>query len=58
MHRLTVFCIFTDWSYRDIQCDESTVGLGPAKGKAAASLDSWLVTTGELARYLYELSLG
>ena len=40
MHRLTGFCIFTDWSCRDIQCDGSAVGLGPAKGKAAAALDS------------------
>ncbi len=49
MHRLTGFCIFTNWSCRDIQCDESAVALRPAKGKAdAASLDPWLVTTGEM----------
>ncbi len=59
MHRLTGFCILTDWSCRDIQCDESAVGLGPAKGKAAAaSLDPWLVTTNGMAPYLYELRAG
>ena len=31
------FCIFNDWSCRDIQRDESVVGLGPAKGKDSAS---------------------
>ena len=44
------FCIFNDWSCRDIQRDESAVGLGPAKGKdSASSLGPWLVTTDELA---------
>lgn len=47
------FCIFNDWSCRDIQRDESEVGLGPAKGKdAASSLGPWLVTTDEMAPYL------
>jgi fumarylacetoacetate (FAA) hydrolase len=47
------FCIFNDWSCRDIQRDESAVGLGPAKGKdSASSLGPWLVTTDELAPYL------
>ncbi|MYC32113.1 MAG: fumarylacetoacetate hydrolase family protein, partial [Chloroflexi bacterium] len=27
------FCIFNDWSARDLQFDEMTFGLGPAKGK-------------------------
>ncbi len=59
MYRLTGFGIFTDWSCGDIQCDESAVGLGPAKGKdATASLDPWLVTTGDIAHYLYELRVG
>ena len=49
------FCIFNDWSCRDLQRDESAVGLGPAKGKdAASSLGPWLVTTDELAPYLRE----
>jgi fumarylacetoacetate (FAA) hydrolase len=47
------FCIFNDWSCRDIQRDESEVGLGPAKGKdAASSLGPWMVTTDEMAPYL------
>lgn len=49
------FLIFNDWSCRDLQRDESTVGLGPAKGKDSAStLGPWLVTTDELAPYLRE----
>ena len=44
------FCIFNDWSCRDLQRDESAVGLGPAKGKdSASSIGPWLVTTDELA---------
>ena len=47
------FCIFNDWSSRDLQRDESAVGLGPAKGKdSASSLGPWLVTTDEMASYL------
>ena len=47
------FCIFNDWSCRDLQRDESAVGLGPAKGKdAASSIGPCLVTTDELASYL------
>ncbi|MDA0733408.1 MAG: fumarylacetoacetate hydrolase family protein [Chloroflexi bacterium] len=47
------FCIFNDWSSRDLQRDESAVGLGPAKGKdTASSLGPWLVTTDEMASYL------
>jgi fumarylacetoacetate (FAA) hydrolase len=38
-----------DWSARDIQRREMTVGLGPAKGKDfATSLGPWLVTPDEL----------
>ena len=49
------FLIFNDWSCRDLQRDESEVGLGPAKGKDSAStLGPWLVTTDELAPYLKE----
>ena len=44
------FCIFNDWSSRDLQMDEMSVGLGPAKGKdAATSLGPWLVTLDEMA---------
>ncbi len=47
------FCIFNDWSCRDLQRDESAVGLGPAKGKdSASSIGPCLVTTDELAPYL------
>ena len=42
------FLIFNDWSARDLQRDESAVGLGPAKGKdTASSLGPYLVTTDE-----------
>jgi fumarylacetoacetate (FAA) hydrolase len=43
------FTIFNDWSCRDLQRDEQAVGLGPAKGKdAATSLGPALVTPDEL----------
>lgn len=49
------FLIFNNWSCRDLQRDESEVGLGPAKGKDSAStLGPWLVTTDEMAPYLKE----
>ena len=42
--------IFNDWSARDLQRDETTVRLGPAKGKDfASSIGPWLVTPDELA---------
>ncbi len=44
------FVIINDWSARDLQRDESTVRLGPAKGKDfALSLGPWLVTPDEVA---------
>ncbi|MCA1572069.1 MAG: fumarylacetoacetate hydrolase family protein [Chloroflexi bacterium] len=44
------YLILNDWSARDLQRDESTVRLGPAKGKDfAASIGPWLVTPDELA---------
>ena len=44
------YTIFNDWSARDLQRDETTVRLGPAKGKDFAStLGPWLVTPDELA---------
>ena len=47
------FCIFNDWSARDLQMDEMSVGLGPAKGKdSATTLGPWLVTTDEMVPYL------
>ena len=43
------FMLFNDWSARDIQRREMTVGLGPAKGKDfATSAGPWLVTPDEL----------
>jgi 2-keto-4-pentenoate hydratase/2-oxohepta-3-ene-1,7-dioic acid hydratase in catechol pathway len=45
----TVFC---DWSARDVQARESTIGLGPAKGKdGATSIGPVLVTPDELEPY-------
>ena len=44
------YCIVNDWSARDLQRDESTVRLGPAKGKDfALSLGPWITTPDELA---------
>ncbi len=43
------FALLNDWSARDIQRRETTVGLGPAKGKDfATSLGPWLVSPDEL----------
>ena len=43
------YTIFNDWSARDLQRDETTVRLGPHKGKDfALSLGPWLVTPDEL----------
>ena len=43
------FTLMNDWSARDIQAGEMTVGLGPAKAKDfATSLGPWLVTPDEL----------
>lgn len=47
------FCIFNDWSARDLQFDEMTFGLGPAKGKdSASSIGPWVVTTDELLPHI------
>jgi fumarylacetoacetate (FAA) hydrolase len=44
------YTVFNDWSARDLQREETTVRLGPAKGKDFAStLGPWLVTPDELA---------
>jgi fumarylacetoacetate (FAA) hydrolase len=43
------YMLFNDWSARDIQAKEMTVGLGPAKGKDfATSIGPWLATPDEL----------
>jgi fumarylacetoacetate (FAA) hydrolase len=47
------YMIMNDWSARDLQREEMTVGLGPAKGKDfATSLGPWLVTPDELEPFL------
>lgn len=44
------YLLLNDWSARDLQRDESTVRLGPAKGKDfALSIGPWIVTPDELA---------
>ena len=44
------YLVFNDWSARDLQREETTVRLGPAKGKdSASSIGPWLVTPDELA---------
>jgi fumarylacetoacetate (FAA) hydrolase len=44
------YTIFNDWSARDLQREETTVRLGPAKGKDfASSFGPYLVTPDELA---------
>jgi fumarylacetoacetate (FAA) hydrolase len=44
------FFVLNDWSARDLQRDETTVRLGPAKGKDfATTIGPWLVTPDELA---------
>lgn len=43
------FTLMNDWSARDLQAGERTVGLGPAKAKDfGTSLGPWLVTPDEL----------
>ena len=44
------YFVMNDWSARDLQRDETTVRLGPAKGKDfATSIGPWLVTPDDLA---------
>lgn len=46
------YTIYCDWSARDLQMDEMTLGLGPAKGKdGATTLGPVLVTADELEPY-------
>lgn len=48
--RIAGYTLMNDWSARDVQATEITVGLGPAKGKDfATSLGPWLVTPDELS---------
>jgi fumarylacetoacetate (FAA) hydrolase len=44
------YCMFNDWSARDLQREETVLRLGPAKGKDFAStFGPWIVTPDELA---------
>jgi fumarylacetoacetate (FAA) hydrolase len=44
------YVVMNDWSARDLQREETTVRLGPAKGKDfATSIGPWIVTPDELA---------
>ncbi|NEB10344.1 fumarylacetoacetate hydrolase family protein [Streptomyces coelicoflavus] len=46
------YTVFNDWSARDLQGAEMTVGLGPCKGKdTATTLGPYLVTADELEPY-------
>jgi fumarylacetoacetate (FAA) hydrolase len=56
------YLVFNDWSARDLQREETTVRLGPAKGKDfSSSIGPWLVTPDELADALsgngYDLAM-
>jgi 2-keto-4-pentenoate hydratase/2-oxohepta-3-ene-1,7-dioic acid hydratase in catechol pathway len=52
------FTILNDWSARDLQRDESQIGLGPAKGKDfRTSLGPVVVTTDEMLPYLKDQRL-
>lgn len=49
-HAIGGYVILNDWSARDLQRDETTVRLGPAKGKDfATTIGPWIVTPDELA---------
>jgi len=43
------YCVMNDWSARDVQGREMTLGVGPSKGKDfATTIGPWVVTTDEL----------
>jgi fumarylacetoacetate (FAA) hydrolase len=55
--RIAAYTILNDWSARDLQRAEMTVGLGPAKGKDfATSLGPFLVTPDELGDLRLEMT--
>lgn len=46
------YCIMNDWSARDVQNHEMSVGLGPSKGKDfATTLGPWITTSDELDEF-------
>jgi 2-keto-4-pentenoate hydratase/2-oxohepta-3-ene-1,7-dioic acid hydratase in catechol pathway len=54
---ITGYMVMNDWSARDIQMQEVSVGLGPAKGKDfATSIGPWMVTADELAPFRKDLA--
>jgi fumarylacetoacetate (FAA) hydrolase len=58
MDYIAGFTILNDWSARDLQRDESQIGLGPAKGKDfRTSLGPVVVTTDEMAPYIKDQRL-
>jgi 2-keto-4-pentenoate hydratase/2-oxohepta-3-ene-1,7-dioic acid hydratase in catechol pathway len=43
------YCVMNDWSARDLQSREMSVGLGPSKGKDfATTIGPWITTADEL----------
>jgi fumarylacetoacetate (FAA) hydrolase len=57
--RIAGFTLMNDWSARDVQAGEMTVGLGPAKAKDfGTSLGPWLVTPEELPYENGRLGIG
>ncbi|HTE87092.1 MAG TPA: fumarylacetoacetate hydrolase family protein [Dehalococcoidia bacterium] len=58
MQYIAGFAILNDWSARDVQRDESQIGLGPAKGKDfRTSLGPVVVTADEMQPYLKDQRL-
>jgi fumarylacetoacetate (FAA) hydrolase len=58
MQYIAGFTILNDWSARDVQRDESQIGLGPAKGKDfRTSLGPIVITTDEMAPYIRDQRL-
>jgi 2-keto-4-pentenoate hydratase/2-oxohepta-3-ene-1,7-dioic acid hydratase in catechol pathway len=49
---LAGYCIVNDWSARDLQSREMSVGLGPSKGKDfATTIGPWITTPDELEEH-------
>jgi 2-keto-4-pentenoate hydratase/2-oxohepta-3-ene-1,7-dioic acid hydratase in catechol pathway len=51
------YVVMNDWSARDLQMREMSVGLGPAKGKDfSTTMGPWMVTPDELAPFRKDLA--
>jgi 2-keto-4-pentenoate hydratase/2-oxohepta-3-ene-1,7-dioic acid hydratase in catechol pathway len=49
------YCIMNDWSARDLQSREMSVGLGPSKGKDfATTIGPWITTPDELESHVID----